>query len=77
MIQLLVNPHLGGKPGPISQFAIYSLGLTLLGAWLGTFTIPLDWKQDWQAFPTPCLIGAVTGHLVSHLACLSIGLVSQ
>ncbi|XP_046848136.1 phosphatidylinositol-glycan biosynthesis class F protein-like [Xenia sp. Carnegie-2017] len=40
---------------------------TLLGAWFGAFTLPLDWDREWQVWPIPCAIGAISGHFISLL----------
>ncbi|EDV22220.1 uncharacterized protein TRIADDRAFT_59237 [Trichoplax adhaerens] len=34
----------------------------ILGAWLGAFTIPLDWDRPWQVWPIPCSIGTMMGY---------------
>ncbi|KAH9119243.1 hypothetical protein LEN26_005029 [Aphanomyces euteiches] len=36
---------------------------TLVGAYLGTVFIPLDWDRPWQKWPLPCIYGAVYGHI--------------
>ncbi|ETW05996.1 hypothetical protein H310_03615 [Aphanomyces invadans] len=36
---------------------------TLLGAYIGTIFIPLDWDRPWQQWPLPCVYGAVYGHV--------------
>lgn len=43
---------------------------TVLGAWLGSLVIPLDWDRWWQIFPIPNLIAAILGALVSSLTLL-------
>ena len=40
--------------------------VTLLGAWLGAFVIPLDWDRPWQEWPVPCCVGALMGYVASH-----------
>ena len=40
---------------------------TLLGAWIGSFVIPLDWNQPWQIFPYPCVIGASLCHVFTTM----------
>ncbi|XP_033636737.1 phosphatidylinositol-glycan biosynthesis class F protein-like [Asterias rubens] len=46
---------------------------SLVGAWMGAFTIPLDWDRDWQDWPIPCAIGALLGHTIGLLAgCLHL-----
>ncbi|KAG9410193.1 hypothetical protein AC1031_018222 [Aphanomyces cochlioides] len=36
---------------------------TLVGAYLGTIFIPLDWDRPWQKWPLPCIYSAVYGHI--------------
>ncbi|XP_046739163.1 phosphatidylinositol-glycan biosynthesis class F protein [Diprion similis] len=39
---------------------------TLLGTWLGATVIPLDWNRPWQAWPIPCITGALVGYMTAH-----------
>uniref|UniRef100_A0A7E4VWH6 Phosphatidylinositol-glycan biosynthesis class F protein n=1 Tax=Panagrellus redivivus TaxID=6233 RepID=A0A7E4VWH6_PANRE len=48
-------------------FALRLTAGTLLGTWLGAFTIPLDWDRWWQVWPLPCVFGAVIGAVVGLL----------
>ena len=41
--------------------------MTVLGAWLGAFSLPLDWDRPWQVWPTPCCLGAVGGHVAGNV----------
>ena len=34
----------------------------MLGAWLGAWVVPLDWRRTWQAWPIPCFAGALLGY---------------
>ncbi|XP_068973422.1 phosphatidylinositol-glycan biosynthesis class F protein isoform X1 [Bombus flavifrons] len=43
---------------------------TLLGTWLGAIVIPLDWDRPWQAWPIPCVLGALLGYTVAHFITL-------
>lgn len=43
---------------------------TLLGTWLGAIAIPLDWDRPWQAWPIPCVIGALLGYMTAHFITL-------
>ncbi|KAH0944453.1 hypothetical protein HN011_007622 [Eciton burchellii] len=43
---------------------------TILGTWLGATVIPLDWDHPWQAWPIPCVIGALFGYLIGHIITL-------
>ena len=38
--------------------------LTVFGAWVGAFPIPLDWDRDWQRWPVTVVVGALGGHTV-------------
>ena len=37
--------------------------LTMIGAWMGAFTLPLDWERWWQEWPLPCMFGAIGGYV--------------
>lgn len=43
---------------------------TLLGSWLGATVIPLDWNRPWQAWPIPCITGALLGYMIAHFVTL-------
>ncbi|XP_050454338.1 phosphatidylinositol-glycan biosynthesis class F protein [Cataglyphis hispanica] len=43
---------------------------TILGTWLGAIVNPLDWDRPWQAWPIPCIIGALLGYLIAHFITL-------
>lgn len=43
----------------------------LLGTWLGAIVIPLDWDRPWQAWPIPCVIGALLGYMIAHFVTLA------
>lgn len=38
----------------------------LFCTWLSAFVLPLDWNRPWQAWPIPCVVGALVGYLVAH-----------
>jgi len=40
---------------------------TVLGAFIGSMVIPLDWDTDWQRWPIPCSIGLLGGHLLANV----------
>ena len=40
-----------------------SLG-ALLGSWLSSVVVPLDWEQAWQVWPIPCIYGCLCGSAV-------------
>lgn len=64
----LVN---GVTPNDIFNRILFrNIQLTLLGAWLGAFVIPLDWDREWQVWPIPCSSGALCSHLVSNIISL-------
>ncbi|XP_033336868.2 phosphatidylinositol glycan anchor biosynthesis class F [Megalopta genalis] len=43
---------------------------TFLGTWLGAIVIPLDWDRPWQAWPIPCVMGALLGYMIAHFITL-------
>ncbi|KAG5328207.1 PIGF protein, partial [Acromyrmex heyeri] len=47
-----------------------NIQMTILGTWLGAIVIPLDWDRPWQAWPIPCVIGALLGYLIGHFITL-------
>ncbi|XP_022095668.1 phosphatidylinositol-glycan biosynthesis class F protein-like [Acanthaster planci] len=60
------------RPHPGLETCIqYGAVASLLGAWMGAFTIPLDWDRPWQVWPVPCAIGALLG----HTAGMTVGLI--
>ncbi|XP_014224220.1 phosphatidylinositol-glycan biosynthesis class F protein [Trichogramma pretiosum] len=36
------------------------------GTWLGAFVLPLDWDREWQAWPIPCMLGALIGYFIGN-----------
>ena len=52
------------------RWLFYTASLSLLGAWLGAFTLPLDWDREWQFWPLPCLVGALLGHVIGAVLVL-------
>uniref|UniRef100_A0A1B6D6I1 Phosphatidylinositol-glycan biosynthesis class F protein n=1 Tax=Clastoptera arizonana TaxID=38151 RepID=A0A1B6D6I1_9HEMI len=57
----------GVKPNnEFSEVIWRSIQLTILGAWLGAFLIPLDWDCEWQVWPVPCSCGAFLGYVISY-----------
>ena len=62
---LAVYTGSGLETTPPATATLSSLWLsTALGAWAAAAVIPLDWDRAWQAWPVPCCLGAVAGHLV-------------
>lgn len=51
---------------PLSPVLQHVVRVTLLGAWLGAFVIPLDWDRPWQEWPVPCCVGALMGYVAAH-----------
>lgn len=51
---------------PLSSVLQHVVRVTLLGAWLGAFVIPLDWDRPWQEWPVPCCVGALMGYVAAH-----------
>ncbi|ORY05253.1 PIG-F-domain-containing protein [Basidiobolus meristosporus CBS 931.73] len=52
------------------RFAYYPMISGVFGAWLGAIVIPLDWDRPWQAWPIPCVLGALLGYTVG--ICLAL-----
>ncbi|KAL5289777.1 PIGF family protein [Megaselia abdita] len=50
----------------ISLYKYHAIG-AILGAWLGSVVVPLDWDSDWQEYPIPNVIGALCGSGVATL----------
>lgn len=48
-----------------------NIQVTLLGTWLGAIVIPLDWDRPWQAWPIPCVTGALLGYMIAHFITLA------
>jgi phosphatidylinositol glycan class F len=42
----------------------------VLGAWVGAFSVPLDWDRPWQPFPIASTYAALWGHAISHALAL-------
>lgn len=42
-----------------------NLKAVLIGTWFGAFLLVLDWDRWWQAWPIPCLMGAILGCLIA------------
>jgi len=40
----------------------------VVGAWAGSFPIPLDWDRPWQTWPVTCSLGCVAGSALAGLA---------
>lgn len=38
----------------------------LLGAWMGSAVVPLDWDRWWQSYPTPNVCGVLLGFVASN-----------
>ncbi|XP_065920536.1 phosphatidylinositol-glycan biosynthesis class F protein-like isoform X2 [Dysidea avara] len=48
----------------MSSTSTLVVACTLLGSWVGAFTIALDWEKPWQVWPIPCNFGATVGHVL-------------
>lgn len=44
----------------ISLYKYHAIG-AVVGAWVGSVVVPLDWDKDWQEYPIPNVIGAFCG----------------
>ena len=47
---------------------------SLAGAWLGVYSLALDWDTRWQQWPRPCMAGSIVGATVG---CLIGGMTSS
>ncbi|KAJ7704504.1 GPI biosynthesis protein family Pig-F-domain-containing protein [Mycena rosella] len=56
---------------PVERAMLYPAVGTLLGCWLGTIPIALDWDRPWQAWPLTPALGAVAGYILSSIAALT------
>lgn len=50
----------------IQLYKYHAIG-AILGAWIGSVVVPLDWDQDWQEYPIPNVIGALCGSGISTI----------
>ncbi|KAJ7608412.1 GPI biosynthesis protein family Pig-F-domain-containing protein [Roridomyces roridus] len=57
---------------PIERALLYSAVGTLVGAWLGTIPIALDWDRPWQAWPLTPAFGAILGYILASLGALTV-----
>ncbi|GAA6000209.1 hypothetical protein JCM10207_007907 [Rhodosporidiobolus poonsookiae] len=44
----------------------------IAGCWSGAIPIPLDWDRPWQKWPTTCVLGALSGHMLGSIVSLAI-----
>jgi len=66
-ISSLLSVYSSQPESPLTSTLFLIWMFTVLGAWLGAFPIPLDWDRSWQAWPIPCCLGAVAGHVVGNV----------
>jgi len=74
-VLLIIGPNISSlflvytsqAESPLTSTLFLIWMFTLLGAWLGAFPIPLDWDRSWQAWPIPCCLGAVAGHVIGNV----------
>ncbi|XP_017782463.1 PREDICTED: phosphatidylinositol-glycan biosynthesis class F protein [Nicrophorus vespilloides] len=50
----------------VSSVVLRNVQCTVFGAWSAAVVIPLDWNRAWQAWPIPCCIGALVGHVIGN-----------
>jgi phosphatidylinositol glycan class F len=64
----VINLLFGQKPSndDVGTLILRNIQLTLFGAWLGAFVIPLDWDRAWQDWPIPCASGAMLGFTAAN-----------
>lgn len=72
---LQLGPHLSawariligkGPDGVMERHIYWTTLAAIVGAWFGSFPIPLDWDRPWQAWPITCCIGALLGSAVGN-----------
>jgi phosphatidylinositol glycan class F len=65
----VINLLFGHTPSNdvLGTLILRNIQLTLFGAWLGAFVIPLDWDRGWQEWPIPCALGAMLGFTAANL----------
>ncbi|KAI9993541.1 hypothetical protein PInf_015664 [Phytophthora infestans] len=49
----------------------------MLGAYVGTLPIPLDWDRPWQQWPLTCVYGTLIGHAAGIFVSITINATSQ
>jgi hypothetical protein len=49
------------------RFVMLIFYCTLMGAWTGSFVLPLDWQRDWQKWPIPLVFGGSVGYIVAWI----------
>ncbi|KAF9162989.1 hypothetical protein DFQ26_003050 [Actinomortierella ambigua] len=53
------------SPTTYTEAGLYCQGwMTILGAWLGSIVIPLDWDRPWQEWPVSCVLGAFGFYII-------------
>ncbi|KAJ3995388.1 GPI biosynthesis protein family Pig-F-domain-containing protein [Lentinula boryana] len=57
---------------PIERAMVYPAVGAVLGSWLGTIPIALDWDRPWQAWPLTPVYGALAGYIIASLAALTV-----
>lgn len=60
----------------ISHPILAGCSLTIVGAWLGTLPIPLDWDRPWQQWPITIMVGGYIGAFVGPLVGLTISVLT-
>lgn len=68
-LSILTGTHIQSV-GLFVQAIKTNVKATLLGTWLGAIVIPLDWDRPWQAWPIPCITGALIGYMIAHFITL-------
>lgn len=53
--------------GAVDVYEKNNFRATILGAFVGTAVIPLDWETEWQLWPIPCSVGLIGGHLLANV----------
>jgi len=53
----------------------YPLVLTIVGAWIGSMVLPLDWDRPWQVWPIPSVLGGAGGYIAGLVVSLLITMI--
>ncbi|XP_058800659.1 phosphatidylinositol-glycan biosynthesis class F protein [Phymastichus coffea] len=56
--------------GILLESITLNIKAVICGTWCSAFVIPLDWDRPWQAWPIPCIIGALLGCFAGHFITL-------
>ncbi|KAJ3234895.1 hypothetical protein HDU81_001038 [Chytriomyces hyalinus] len=58
----------GRKSSRVASLMQTRILFTLLGAWIGSIFLPMDWNVKWKFYPIPVAVGATIGALAGGAA---------